>query len=55
MSETIIYVVLWIVNTAVIVAGNVLSYHFGVKHGVNNAVIKVLKDEEILNEISDEE
>lgn len=50
MIEIIVYSVCIVVNTAIIVAGNVLSYRRGVKDGLRRAVIDVVKDEGILKE-----
>lgn len=55
MISNIVYVIGVILNATLFAVCSRWAYRCGVKYGTQNAVIKVLKDEKIVNEISDEE
>ena len=55
MVSHIVYIIGIIANATLFAICGRWAYRCGVKHGVQNTVIKVLKDKKIVNEISDEE
>jgi hypothetical protein len=55
MVSQIAYIIGVVANATLFAVCTRWAYRCGVKHGVRNTVIKVLKDDGIVNEISSDE